>query len=341
MIPTDIQFLWFLLIGVLFAVYAILDGFDLGLGIWYLFVRKEEDRQTLRNSISPVWDGNEVWLIGAAGGLFAAFPLAYATVFSSLYLAVMILIWSLIFRALSLEFRNLVHSSLWKKAWDLGFVLGSFLPALLLGVALGNILKGLDLDASYNYTGTFFDLLNPFSLLIGLLGLLMFLSHGAAYLVARTEGHLYNQAKKWFFVSWMAYLILFLLVSAVIILTQQKLIESYNAYPIWWLIPFLGLVAILLTGYLNAKNYSFFSFISSASSILIMLLLAGISLYPNIVPALNADFSISISTAASSNYTLLIMLIIAIIGLPFIVLYTGYIYKTFIIKKITTKIGNY
>ena len=341
MIPTDIQFLWFLLIGVLFAVYAVLDGFDLGSGIWYFFVRKEEDRQTLRDSISPVWDGNEVWLIAGAGGLFAAFPLAYSTIFSSLYLAVMILIWSLIFRALSLEFRNQLRSRLWRKIWDSGFVVGSLLPALLLGVALGNILRGLELDAAYNYAGTFFDLFNPFSLLVGLLGLMMFLSHGAAYLVARTEGQLHDQAKQWFFVSWTAYLVLFVLVSVFIIITQQTLLTCYTTYPLWWLIPMLGLVVILMTGYLNIKNYSLNAFLSSALSIVIMILLAGISLYPNIVPALNTDFNISISAAASSENTLLTMLVITLIGLPLVLLYTGYIYKTFIMSKIRMRLQSY
>ena len=163
---TLLQFTWFTIIGIALAIYAILDGFDLGAGILFIFARSEEERMTIRNSIGPVWDGNEVWLIAGGGGMFAAFPLAYATVFSGMYFAVMLLIWSLILRAVSIEFRNQFEYRFWKIIWDGVFIIASFLCALLLGVAFGNTLMGLSLDSSRNYNGSFFDLLNPFALVV-------------------------------------------------------------------------------------------------------------------------------------------------------------------------------
>jgi cytochrome d ubiquinol oxidase subunit II len=169
----DLNSIWFWLIAVLIIGYAILDGFDFGVGVLSLFGRDEKERRIHFNAIGPVWDGNEVWLITGGGALFAAFPIVYATVFSGFYLALMLLLTALIFRAVSFEFRNKVESPGWRRAWDFAFGFGSLLPAVLFGIAVGNILRGVPIDASGNFLGTFLGLLNPYSIGVGLLSLVL------------------------------------------------------------------------------------------------------------------------------------------------------------------------
>jgi len=188
--PTVLQTIWFLLVGVLLIGYAILDGFDLGVGVLTLFRKNAHDRRLMINAIAPVWDGNEVWLLTGGGALFAAFPPVYATVFSGFYLAFMLLLVFLILRGISMEFRSQVDSPAWKNFWDLMFGIGSLVPAILYGVAIGNILRGIPLDETQTFTGTFLGLLNPYAILIGVLGLVMFVCHGAIYMTMKAEGQL-------------------------------------------------------------------------------------------------------------------------------------------------------
>ena len=178
----DLNTIWFCLFSVLLIGYAILDGFDFGVGILSLFSREERERRIHLNAIGPVWDGNEVWLLTAGGALFAAFPAVYATVFSGFYLALILLLVALIFRAVSFEFRNKVDSPSWRRVWDWAFGIGSLLPAVLFGVALGNILHGVPVDANGNDLGTFLELLNPYSIGVGLLSLVLFTMHGRSIL---------------------------------------------------------------------------------------------------------------------------------------------------------------
>ena len=334
---TVLQFTWFAIIGVAIALYAILDGFDLGAGILYMFTTTEEERTTIRNSIGPIWDGNEVWLIAGGGGMLAAFPLAYATLFSSLYFAIMLLIWSLILRAVSFEFRTLIDYKVWKRIWDGAFVLGSFLPALLLGVAIGNVLNGMSLDISHNYTGTFFDLLNPFSLIVGLMVLFVFITQGATYLIARThEGPFQERLNLFFSFSWIFYIILFFLVNISMLLDRTDLVANFKSNTILWIIPILSLIGIILIKYLNMQKQYLLSFAASSLTIVSLLISIGITIYPNIIPASNSAFSISISDAASSEVALGAMAVIAVISLPLILIYTLWIYKIFIFKKVSS-----
>ncbi len=205
----DLQTIWFLLIGVLLVGYAILDGFDLGVGMLHLFVAKtDHERRIVANAVGPVWDGNEVWLLTGGGAIFAAFPGVYATVFSGFYLALMLVLAALIFRAVSLEFRSKEASPRWRASWDWAFALGSALPALLFGVAIGNILRGLPLNAEGDFTGTFLSLLNPFALLVGLLSTAMFLMQGGAWLLLKTEGEVAARARRAALGAWTAFAVL-------------------------------------------------------------------------------------------------------------------------------------
>ena len=332
---TLLQFTWFAILGVAFVIYAILDGFDLGSGILYIFTSSEEERKSIRNAVGPVWDGNEVWLIAGGGGMFAAFPLAYATVFSSMYFAVILLIWSLILRAVSLEFRGQFGYKLWQRIWDGAFILGSFLPALLLGVALGNIMEGLNIDYLQNYQGTFLDLLNPFALLVGIMVVFVFTTHGASYLIVRTDGELQEKMKNIFKFSWVVYLVLFFIANLGMISAQHQLMTNFNDNLVLYIIPVLSLIAILFIYYFFTKEEYLYSFFSSIGSILFLMLSVGIAVYPNIVPASNSVYSVSISSAAASETALSVMVAVAGIGLPLVFIYTFLIYRIFVFKKVS------
>ena len=330
---TGLQITWFLLIGLLLTVYAVLDGFDLGLGFWHLFTRKDQERRAMIRSVGPVWDGNEVWLLTGGGAIFAAFPPVYATVFSGFYLALMLLLLALIARAVSVEFRSKVESPGWRKAWDVAFSLGSSVAALLFGVALGNLLRGLPLDAQGNFTGTFFTLLNPYALLIGVTGFAMLLTHGALYATLKTGGDLETRARGWARTAWYVYLGLFVLASVVTIVLMPDLLENYLHSPILFGIPVLALAFIVLVGVFIIKDNFRRAFLFSALSIVGLMTTAGASLFPRFVPALGApELSLTIFNSSSSELTLTTMLILALIGMPIVIAYTLWVHKKFAYK---------
>src|SRR5450631_4293140 len=193
----DLNTIWFILVGVLFTGYAMLDGFDLGVGALHLFTKDDQERRVLLNSIGPVWDGNEVWLVTAGGALFAAFPNVYATIFSGFYLAFYLLLAALIFRAVAIEFRSKQPMRWWRQMWDVSFSGGSILAALLMGVALGNIAWGVPIDAQGEFDGTFLGLLKPYPVLVGVTTVALFMMHGAIYGVMKTEGELHDKLRLW------------------------------------------------------------------------------------------------------------------------------------------------
>ncbi len=327
---SGLQVTWFFLIGLLLAVYAVLDGFDLGVGFWYLFTRREKDRRTLLRSIGPFWDGNEVWLLTGAGAIFAAFPHVYATVFSGFYLPMMLIVFSLIFRAVAIEVRNKKSSPGWTRAWDTAFAIGSILPAFLFGVALGNILRGIPLDESMNFTGSFFGLLNPYALLIGVVAVWMLATHGALYIAWKTDGDLHERARGWAQTSWVAYLILFVLASLITVATQPHLLHNHHAAPALWIFQILAVVMIVLIGVFNRRGRARAAFAMSCIAIVAVMAKTGVGLFPNLVPALGRpELSLTIRNASSSELTLRTMLILALVGMPIVISYTVWVYRAF------------
>ncbi len=326
-----LQVTWFLLIGVLFIGYSVLDGFDLGVGFWHLWTRDEEERRTTLASIGPVWDGNEVWLLTAGGALFAAFPHVYATVFSGFYLALILVLFSLILRAVSIEFRNKEKGASWRRTWDVVFAISSALPMLLFGVALGNILRGIPLDASMTYKGGFFTLLNPYAILIGLTGFAMLAAHGAFYLVLKTSGRLQGRARKWANSSWLIFLLLLVGADVVTALTQQRLLANYRAHPLLWGVPILALGAVAASGLLHRRGAAVRAFLASGLSLALLWVQVGTGLYPNLVPALSGPetLNLTIHNASSSKLTLEVMLVVALVGMPLVLGYTAWVYRTF------------
>jgi len=327
---TALQVIWFFLVGVLFVGYAVLDGFDLGVGIWHLGAKGDDERRAILNAVGPVWDGNEVWLLTAGGALFGAFPAVYASVFSGFYLALMLVLLGLMARAISFEFRSQVESPSWRSSWDVVFSVSSIVVTVLFGVALGNILRGIPLDPAGNYTGTFFALLNPYALMIGLLGLAMLAFHGALYVVIKGSGELEERARGWARPAGYAYLALFLVASLVTIATQAHLLENYREVVVLWILPVLVLAFIAGAIVFHRRGEAGRAFLSSSLSIAAIWGMVGAGLFPVLVPALGApELSLTVTNASSGNLTLKAMFIIALLGMPFVIGYTAWVYWAF------------
>lgn len=327
----ELSTIWFAIVGVLIVGYAVLDGFDLGVGVLYPFIaRSEDERRVLRASIGPVWDGNEVWLVAGGGALFAAFPPVYAMAFSGFYLAIMLVLFGLILRAVSLEFRH--RDEGWARVWDAFFFLGSLLPAMLLGVAVGNVIRGVPLDEVGDYTGTFLELLNPFSLLVGLTGLAMFMSHGTAWVAVKAEGALEERARAWRSVLQAVFVALVVVTSIYGISAVTRHADNVLERPLGW----LGIILFVGgAGYarwqMRKPDGSLRAFVGSAVSIVALAFIAAVGNWPDIVPARGTppETSLTVSGASSGDTTLGTMLVIAAIGFPLVLIYTTYVYRTF------------
>ena len=334
----DLNIVWFVLVGVLFTGYAILDGFDLGVGVVHLFVKKDEHRRLLLNSIGPVWDGNEVWLVTGGGALFAAFPEAYATVFSGFYLAFMLLLCSLIFRAVAIEFRSKEKWTWWRQFWDVAFSLGSFVAALLIGVAMGNIVRGIPLDPAHEFVGTFFGLLNPYALLMGVTTVLLFAMHGLIYLAMKTEGELHDIISGWIPRVIGFFLASYFLFNLYTIIDVPWVLGTVRARPYVFLVVAASVLIALNIPREIHKKREFNAFLSSCAVMVLMMATFGITYFPNMVlSSPDAANSLNIYNAASTQKTMGIMLVIAALGVPLVLAYTASIYWVFRGKTTLTK----
>ena len=329
----DLNIIWFVLVGVLIIGYAILDGFDLGVGIIHLFTKKEEDKKINFNAIGPVWDGNEVWLLTGGGALFAAFPIVYATVFSGFYIAFILLLMALILRAVSFEFRKYVESPRSKNLWDLAFGIGSLIPALLYGVAIGNVMRGLPVElinGKISSSISFLGLLNPYSILIGALSLVLFVMHGAIYLTLKSEGEQQEIMVSWVNKSYIILVILYVLATISTFFAASYLFNGLLNNVLFWIL-FIVMFASLINIPVLIRTKKFGrAFLSSSVLIAMMILLFALSLFPLLVPSsIDMANSLTIYNASSTPRTLETMLIIALIGMPLVIIYTIFVYRTF------------
>jgi len=322
---------WFVLEGVLLAGYAFLDGFDLGVGILHPFVpRTDLERRISMNSIGPLWDGNEVWLVTFGGALFAAFPEAYATVFSGFYTAFMLLLVALISRAVSMEFRSKVESPAWRRAWDGLFFAGSLAATLLFGVAVGNAMIGVPIDASGNVTSSVVDQLGPYPLLVGAMTVALFAMHGGLFLYLKTEGEFQARLRDVLWRSWGLFMVAFMLTTIATVALIPRATENFRRFP-WAVLVVVGTVlAVANIPRCLYRDRPGLAFLSSGGVIAGLVALFGLALYPNLVTAAgDPSRSVTIWNAASSPRTLGIMLVIAAVGMPFVLAYSGVIYWTF------------
>ncbi|OGU63521.1 MAG: cytochrome d ubiquinol oxidase subunit II [Stygiobacter sp. RIFOXYC12_FULL_38_8] len=326
----DLNTIWFILIGVLLSGYAILDGFDLGVGTLHLLIKNDNDRRVTINSIGPVWDGNEVWLVTGGGALFAAFPQVYATVFSGFYTAIILLLFSLIFRAIAIEFRSKQPMKWWRQTWDVSFSVSSILIAFLMGVALGNIITGIPLDADKEFAGSFLSLIKPYTVLVGITTVALFMMHGSIYVVMKTEGELQNKIRSWVNNTIIFFVICYVTTTMYTLIYYPHMVQHFKDTPVLFLVAVLNMLAIANIPREIFHGREFRAFLSSCASIASLLALFAIGLFPNIVLSdPNPANSLTIYNASSSQKTLGIMLTIAILGIPFVLAYTISIYWIF------------
>ncbi len=326
-----LETIWFFLWALLWAMYFILDGFDLGSGTLMPFLAKtDNEKRTVYNASGPFWDGNEVWLITAGGVTFAAFPLAYATLFSAFYAPLLILLFALIFRAVAFEFRNKIDSPRWRNACDICLFFGSFLPALLLGVAFANLFMGIPIDENHVYQGNLLTLLNPYGLAGGITFVLIFCLHGAIWLELKSVGELHTRAIKtarglWPFV--LAAVIGFLALTA----HYTHTFTTIAHYPILYIPLLLAVIALLAVPLTLHYGKSLVAWFCSAAFILCLTIAAVFGMYPGIIlSSLDPAFSITLfNGGSSSQLTLTIMLTVALLGVPIVLAYQAWVYYTF------------
>jgi cytochrome d ubiquinol oxidase subunit II len=314
---------WFILIAVLWIGYFVLEGFDFGVGILLRVLgRDEPHRRVLINTIGPVWDGNEVWVLVAGGATFAAFPEWYASLFSGFYLPLLLILVALILRGVAFEYRGKVDSDAWRRRWDAAIIAGSALPALLWGVAFGNIVRGVKLDANHLYVGTFFDLLNPYALLAGLTTLALFTTHGAVFLALKTDGDIRYQARR---LAGRVGVVTAVLAVVFLIWTLTS-----HGDTVTWLTAAVAAVALVGALVLNGLGREGWAFTATAVTIAAAVATLFLALYPNVLPStLDPAYSLTVTNAASTPYTLKIMTWVAVVFTPVVLLYQGWTYWVF------------
>ena len=332
--------IWFGLIAILWVGYFILDGFDQGVGVLLPFLGKDElRRRVMINTIGPVWDGNEVWLLVAGGATFAAFPLWYATMFSGYYLALFLILLALILRGVAFEYRGKRDDATWRKRWDAAIFVGSVIPATLFGVAFGNVVGGSPISPiettlpgeanSLNYTGTFFDLLNPFSLTLGVMTLLVFTTHGAIFLALKTKGEMREAARK--------AALRVGVVAAVVAVVALLWAQLYSGRVVVTL-PMVLLAAVAFLGALAAtwRGRDGWAFILTSLTIALAVFSLFVGLWPNVmVSSIDAAYNLTVYNASSQEYTLTVMTWVAVIMTPIVLIYQGWTYWVFR-KRIST-----
>jgi cytochrome bd ubiquinol oxidase subunit II len=353
-----LKIIWWLFIGVLLIGFAIMDGFDMGIGALLPFVGKnDEERRVIINSIGPTWEGNQVWFVTAGGATFAAWPLVYAAAFSGFYIALMLTLFALFFRPVGIDYRSKVADPRWRSAWDWGLFVGGAVPALIFGVAFGNLLQGVpfkyDDTMRVVYTGSFFALLNPFALLTGALSLAMLVMHGGTFLQIRTEGVIQSRARSattwagvatiaafalagwWIAIGIEGYRIVSMPPAGAVSTPLDKVVEraagawlgNYARFAWMWIAPAAGFAGAALAIFLSRRARPGIAFIASALSLAGIILTAGLSMFPFIMPSsLDPNSSLTAWDAVSSHRTLAIMFWIVVILLPIVILYTSWVY---------------
>ena len=361
-IPLDyetLRLIWWLLLGVLLIGFAVMDGFDLGVGTLLPAVaRTDAERRLVLNVIGPVWEGNQVWLIVGGAAIFAAFPALYAVSFSGFYLAMFLILFALILRPVGFKFRSKVEDKRWRAVWDWGLFVGGFVPSLVFGVAMGNVLLGapfhFDETLRIFYTGGFFALLSPFAVLCGLVSVTMLVAHGAAMLVIKTDGEVALRARRYGSLAALATAVLFVLAGVWVangvtgysivgaldaagasnplnkqaVAAQGAWMANYKAMPWTWIFPVLGVAGALLSALMLRAGRGVAAFLSSGLAIAAIILTEGVAVFPFLLPSsTDPNSSLTLWDASSSHMTLFVMLVVTSLFLPLVILYTSWVYR--------------
>jgi cytochrome bd ubiquinol oxidase subunit II len=314
---------WFLVLGGVLTGYAVLDGFDLGVGIIHMYFRRETSRRIALNAIGPVWDGNEVWLVIAGGAMFAGFPIVYATVLSAFYVPIMLLLTGLIFRAVAIEFRSKEEMAWWRLMWDIMFSASSILITLLLGLIMGNLIQGLAIDKDFEFCGDWLSFLNPYAFLIALTVLALFTMHGTMFLLLKTEDRMYARLTDLAKTMVITFIIIFAITTVTTLIYIPQMAEKFRLHPVLFGVPLAAILAVANIPRLITKGRYMLAFIFSAITSALLLVLFSIGLFPNIVVStISLDNNLTIYNAASSQKTLTNLMIVAIIGVPLVAAYT-------------------
>jgi len=323
------QLVWFVLWGVLWTVYFVADGFDLGAGVLQRFLACDEaEHRAVITALGPFWSGNEVWLVTAGGATFAAFPAVYALMFSYLYTALLLLLFALIVRGVAIELRNKEEGARWRQAWDNALAVSSFLPALLFGVAFGNIFEGLPMDAD-GFHGGLLALLNPYGVLTGVLFLLLFLVHGSLWLACKTKGGLSERSAAAARMIWTP---LAIVVAAFFVCTwfATRLYDNFLSHPVLLVVPVLAVAGLGAIPVLLARRSAFRAFLASCVTVAMVMATGLIGLFPNLLPSrLDVAYSLTAYNSSSSPYTLKIMTVVALICVPLVIAYQLWNYRIF------------
>jgi cytochrome d ubiquinol oxidase subunit II len=325
---TGLQLFWYVLIGVLWAGYFFLEGFDFGVGILLPLVgRSDVERRALINAIGPTWDGNEVWLLVAGGATFAAFPIWYADMFSAFYLALFVILVALIVRGVSFEFRGKRDSTTWRRTWDWIIFVGSLVPALLWGVAFGDLIRGIPLNAHGQFTGSFFSLLQPYALVAGLAMLGLFLLHGVLFLSLKTVGALRERVERLATrLAPVATLVLFAFLAWTYIVARNE----HHTGDVPGFIPVTALLLVAATGWLSRERLHGWAFLLTGVAIVSITAVIFMTMYPDVImSSTSAAYSLTVARAASQPYTLRVMTIVALVFTPFVLAYQGWTYWIF------------
>ncbi|OOV25912.1 cytochrome d ubiquinol oxidase subunit II [Flavobacterium sp. LM5] len=328
---TDYPTLWYLVIGLLFSGYAILEGFDFGAGAWHLFFRKDISRRIAINAIGPVWDANQVWLVIGGGALFAGFPVMYATMLSAMYVPFMIFLFFNILRAAAIKFRSAEEMLWWRKTWDIIYCTSSSMIAFLLGVVLGNILQGLALGPNFSYKGgVILSFLNPYAIMVGFTTLSLFMTQGAIYLLLKTEGTLHQRLTFLLRKGMIFFIVSFGITSLYTLIFIPGVTENFRQNPLYFAVPVISFLAVANVPRLVSKKEYMKALIFSSLTMSLLLMLVALHLYPTLLlSTINPEYSVTIYNAASSQKSLGIMLTIVAIGAPLLGAYFFFLYKTF------------
>ena len=324
------QIIWYLIIGVSVVMYTVLDGFDLGVGCLHLFTKTDNERRLMLNAIGPVWDGNEVWLIIVFGAMFVGFPPVYATICSSFYFLIMILITGLMMRAVAIEFRSKQESPRWRKIWDVLFSTGSFVIAFTIGVLMGNIITGIPIDQNEIFRGSFAGFFTPYTVLVGVLGVTVFMMHGAIYMLMKTEGEMHERVRRWVTPTIIAFVASYIATTVTTIVYKPQMINLMKETPYLFIVAVLAMLVIICVPFFAVRGKDGTAFIFSSLTITLLFVLFGLGTYPDMVrSSLDPSYSLTLYNSSATMATFKVVLIVAGIGVPLVLAYGYWIYRIF------------